>query len=297
MSRTRRGFTLIELLVVIAIIAILIGLLLPAVQKIRAAAARIKCANNLKQIGLAMHNYHDRYSRLPPGYETRFAANGDEIGPGWGWATHILPDLEQDPLYRQIRLDLDIADPANANVRVQSLKMFLCPSDLDVEQFDVKAEDGSVVTRVAHAHYVAMFGHGEFDQYPALGIFYRNSRTKLTDIKDGTSNTIMVGERASTLALPTWTGCITGGATWPIDPSGGTEGPQALCLGHTGEDDEIHTPNSANLHVGDFSSKHTSGVNFLLADGSVRIIRDTVPPATWKALGTRQMGEVFSGDY
>src|SRR5438309_4717756 len=108
----RRAFTLIELLVVIAIIAILIALLVPAVQKVREAAARTQCKNNLKQIGLALHNYHGTYKRFPPGYQTQVAADNSDLGPGWGWAAYLLDDLEQGNLKRRIRFDLQISDPA-----------------------------------------------------------------------------------------------------------------------------------------------------------------------------------------
>src|SRR3954454_15319894 len=128
--RGRFGFTLIELLVVIAIIAVLIGLLLPAIQKVREAAARAKCQNNLKQIGLAFHNYHSAKGRFPSGFVSRAVSeDGPGLGPGWGWAAFLLPYLEQEPLFRRIDLTRDVADPANAAARVASVPLFLCPSD------------------------------------------------------------------------------------------------------------------------------------------------------------------------
>src|SRR5438045_680675 len=167
-GRVRPAFTLIELLVVIAIIAVLIGLLLPAVQKVREAAARTKCMNNLKQIGTAMHAYHGVYGYFPPGFTSQAATvNGDSLGPGWGWAAHLLPYVEQDPLYRQISFAKDITDPANAAPRVRPLTLYLCPSDSPpTPTFTVVGDGGTPITTVAFANYVGVGGIYEVTDYP-----------------------------------------------------------------------------------------------------------------------------------
>ncbi len=318
MSSSRRGFTLIELLVVIAIISVLIGLLLPAVQKVREAASGIKCRNNLKQIGLALHNYHGRMNRFPPGYISGVGPGGpaDDTGPGWGWASQILPDLEQDNLYRQIQFNLDIKDPANAVARTAVLPIFLCPSDGGDDVFNVNVlGDGppysTPLVQVAHSNYVGMFGKPEITPDPGYllpdpdrgpqtrGMFYRNSKVRLADVRDGTSSTLFVGERSYDLAYAIWTGAVTGGQCPPHAPNPygyGPEGAPVLVLGHTGDGSELppHTPNSRVNHVDDFWSHHPQGVNFLFVDGSVRYIADSINPISWWALGTRMGGEVIS---
>ncbi len=279
-----RGFTLIELLVVIAIIAILIGLLLPAVQKVRAAAARMQCKNNLKQIGLALHSYHDRESRLPPGYSTAVASNGIESGPGWGWASFLLDDLEQGNLARQIAPNTPIGSAVHATVRTQSLKVFLCPSDDNIGTFTTT----TVPVNVAHANYVGVFGSNEIEPNPGAGngVFFRNSRVKFGDMRDGLSNTFVVGERSTDIALATWTGAIPG-AEVPLrsDPSE-LEGNFLLVLGR-GD----HEPNSPSAHIDDFYSRHTQGVNCLFGDGSVHSVGNQINPAVWAAIQTRNGGE------
>jgi prepilin-type N-terminal cleavage/methylation domain-containing protein/prepilin-type processing-associated H-X9-DG protein len=318
---SQRAFTLIELLVVIAIIAILIGLLLPAVQKVREAANRTQCRNNLKQIGLALHSYHDRISSFPPGYISTVGSKGpnDDKGPGWGWAALILPDLEQDNIHRQIKFDKDIKEPANKAMRMMSLPVFLCPSDggpaiFTVDVLDDPTPDYSTPLRdasgspvqVAHSNYVGMFGQPEITPDPGFlsreperglpfrGMFYRNSKVRIADVSDGTSNTLFVGERSSNLAFATWTGAVTGGQVPPRPSSSfGPEGAPVLILGHTGDASDVppHTPNSPVNHVDDFWSRHPQGVNFLFVDGSVRNINDSINPQVWWALGTRAGGE------
>jgi prepilin-type N-terminal cleavage/methylation domain-containing protein/prepilin-type processing-associated H-X9-DG protein len=293
---TQRAFTLIELLVVIAIISVLVGLLLPAVQKVREAAARIKCQNNLKQLGTALHNYHSAHHRLPPGYTSavdpsRSGAEAD-LGPGWGWGTYLLPYLEQDNLYRQITLTQPIEASIHAGPRTQVLSVFRCPSD--TPPGDTFAVDNTSI-RVAFANYAGLYGVGEASEEPAKGegVFFRNSKVRFEDIADGTSNTLAVGERSSQFVLGTWVGSVTGAAVPPRAPSGlpPEEGP-ALILGHTGE----HTPNNPTNHVDDFTSRHPQGANFLLCDGSVRVIGNTVNRAAWQAVGTRAGGEAVGLD-
>lgn len=295
----RNGFTLIELLVVIAIIAVLVGLLVPAVQKVREAANRMSCTNNLKQIGLALHNHNDTFGSFPAGYMDfqSQVANPANLGPGWGWGSRILPFLEQDNLYRAIRFDKSVADPLNASIRAQVVKTFLCPSDNHSQAF---MTDGNGVN-VGPSNYVGMFGSSEMEEYPGRGegCFFRNSRIRIADLADGSSNTLMIGERSSRLCKSTWTGFVLGAVTFPVGEPDDAEQPYPLILGHTGvmdPEDPPHTPNGLKLHAEDFSSNHTGGVNFLQGDGAVRMIRNSIRPAAWVALGTRAGGEVIQED-
>lgn len=301
LSHKRSGFTLIELLVVIAIIAVLVGLLVPAVQKVREAANRMSCTNNLKQIGLAIHNYHGNFGSFPPGYSD-FQANPSDptdLGPGWGWATHILPFLENDSLYKQINLNLPIQHANNQAAAQAVVKSFLCPSDSHNVAFTPKGG----TTLIGPSNYVGVYGGPEISDEPGRGdgVFYRNSRVRISDILDGTSNTVCIGERSSNLLKCTWTGLVLGAkAVGPNHPDE-EEPPHPLFLGHTGlynpAAGEIpHVPNAPIAHVDDFWSRHPMGVNFVLCDGSVRMINNTIKPQAWVGLATRAGGEVFSLD-
>jgi prepilin-type N-terminal cleavage/methylation domain-containing protein/prepilin-type processing-associated H-X9-DG protein len=312
----RRGFTLIELLVVIAIIAILIGLLLPAVQKVRDAAARIKCTNNLKQLGLALHNYHDANRCFPPGYVDRntdpSSTPDNDRGPGWGWATFLLPYVEQDNVAKQIDFNQGVGLGSNAAVCQLALAVHQCPADPYPQNFTVWPTN--VV--VAHGNYVGNSGWEEcFSNAGGLsqagnGPFYRNSRTTFASVTDGTSNTIFVGERSGNHSPSTWTGAVTGGrcpawmATVPPAPYAPPPGPaydnadfnEALVLAHG---NATHVP-SADFPIFDpdtFYSTHTGqGANFLFGDGSVHFLTSSIDPYTFQHLCTVAGGEVL-GDW
>jgi prepilin-type N-terminal cleavage/methylation domain-containing protein len=299
--RQRRGFTLVELLVVIAIVAVLLGLLLPAVQKVRESAARAQCQNNLHQIGLALHNYHGRTGSFPPGYVCpQPQANPDYTAPGWGWAALLLPDLEQDNLARQINYALPVEDPSNQAARTPALKLFVCPADRATGVFTVYSQAGTPLAQAATNSYAASFGVGvdldeELDDPD--GVFSRNSRVRITDITDGSSNTFAVGERAALLTQTPWAGAVSFGTTRvtpgaPVINPGAVEEAPTQVLAHVA----VHTLNDPNSDPEDFYTPHTGAGLFLFADGSVRPVRVGVSLAVLQALATRDGGETVNAD-
>jgi prepilin-type N-terminal cleavage/methylation domain-containing protein/prepilin-type processing-associated H-X9-DG protein len=303
--RSRRAFTLIELLVVIAIIAVLIALLLPAVQAAREAARRSQCLNNLKQFGLAMHNYHGTHDTFPPGYISNFNAAGDDTGPGWGWGTMLLGQLEQMPLYNAVNFSLLTTDPASQTVRQSSLSVFICPSNAGGSGL-LTIKDGSgnvLVSDLVPGQYIAVAGQWEPEEFPAPnnGVFFRNSKIGLRDMTDGSSTTLLAGERSQNVANAAWLGMIPLGQscnnpTWPVQDC---EASNVLILGHTGPSPDetwIDTPNYKKAWADDFHSLHPGGCNFLFGDGSIRFVKETINPQVFSYLATRAGGEVVSSD-
>jgi prepilin-type N-terminal cleavage/methylation domain-containing protein len=290
--RRLRGFTLIELLVVIAVIAVLVALLLPAVQQAREAARRTSCRNNLKQIGLALHNYLSRTDCYPPGYLSIVNPDGSEAGFGWAWGTFLLGDLDQGPLLQQVTFTRDIADPVNAVPRKLSLPAHQCPSEVFNGIFTVDDQNGNPVAEVAHGSYVAVNGNGGVSGNEGTndGAFVRNRSFRPQHIIDGLSNTFFISERATSMSFTTWTGAVTNGIVPSIrDPSAAEEA-GALVMGHCGP----HIPNNPEVTDADaLSSFHPQGVHFLLGDGSVRFIGSSISVKLYDALASRAGGEVI----
>lgn len=313
--RRPTGFTLIELLVVIAVIGILIALLLPAVQAAREAAWRASCTNNMKQMGVALHNYHDAHGTFPPGYVNLFergatdaaASAEDEFGPGWGWASMILPQMEQGPIFDAINFDLPVHYPGNETARLTRIGSYLCPSDFVRPAVPVRDETNqATIVEVGTSNYVGVYGTGEIEDAPGRGdgVFFRNSRVRVGDIRDGTSQTIAVGERSHNLSYVTWTGRVDGG--WLFTTSSieggtntfnpGSEEAFTMILGPVGHEDPPRTPNNPRAHVEDFWTRHRGGANFLFGDGSVRFVKDGIGHQVFLSLATRSGGEVISAD-
>jgi len=359
LRKNRPGFTLIELLVVIAIIAILIGLLVPAVQKVRAAAARAQCSNNLKQIGLGLHNYHDVYKQFPVG-------EFNDDNHNWGWASAILPYIEQGPLYTQLNAgylvnffifipgngpnvsigtvngqtnglgwDVDNANTTNpaagtgpgggivntsaANGGAETvIPIFMCPSDVwpnaspqGYGKLNYLACMGSDVTPVCNGGVAEAPTWASWSCPSYLtenGILMQSNNNnatitvKLTAIPDGSSNTALVGEVTAN-ALPGTTNNLytTNGPTnsgcFPIwaggNPNCSGQGYQHNYFRIMDANYPLNmVPITGDFHVNrTFSSQHTTGANFVFADGAVHFITNDIAPLVYQGLGTRNGGE------
>jgi prepilin-type N-terminal cleavage/methylation domain-containing protein/prepilin-type processing-associated H-X9-DG protein len=330
----RRGFTLIELLVVISIIAVLIALLLPAVQSAREAARRAQCVNNLKQIALAMHNYHDQFDSFPSGdLAGGTNPNGSDWWTGfwWPWAWLVLPQMEQAPLYNASNAFLDQMDNSNFTVNQSIIASYLCPTDDTNKVFSnmrwVTAMNNFALLSAAYTgavmNYVGNWGDmrtgSPWDLYagePTLswgcvnkfrGIFGDCSSGAVTTVAsctDGTSNTFLVGENS-----PYYNGAllwVDGTATYastviPLNwicnlQDGQVDVDGTICsVQYLNSIQAPHCYRNQTYNYG-FKSKHPGGANFAFADGSVHFIKQTINPRTYNALGSRAGGEVISSN-
>lgn len=331
-SRKRFGFTLIELLVVIAIIAILIALLLPAIQNAREAARRLQCRNNLKQLGIAMHNYHDTFNTFPPGF--RFIAGSPSAALGTAFYS-LLPYLEQGSLGASINLSAPWHSLTPV-IAQRQVPVFVCPSDSATNPTTypllttMNLPVGGTFANASYGFSVGFRdsmcfspGFGAPPTTPQSGVFAFHSKTRLADITDGSSNTFAVGEAASGLPLCNGIGCTT------PDPNG-TKATHSWLVGgfsieflyvagfrySGGWISTVEPPNKSPVTdsrymlsgnafqdcrasweggphwVSNARSMHTGVVQFLFCDGSVRPLSNSIDPGAYRALSTIQGGDV-----
>jgi len=312
----RRGFTLIELLVVIAIIAVLIALLLPAVQAAREAARRAQCVNNLKQIGLGLHNYESSVGSFPYGADTYGTITNSGISGlnQWGgnWVLLILPQIEQTTLYNAFNFSLRTVDKANTTVTTTFLGGFLCPSDGIGGNQPIRTDRNEVANSMA-LWYVGNMGPTNMDNKvpfcpptpsgstnqsycvqgnwgstsssvsgQMVGMFSRfNQAQRIAGVTDGMSNTFFVGE-----SLPDQ--CKYFGAYLHNFPLAPTSIPVNLT--------QLKLANNIFYQVCGYKSRHSGGVNFLMGDGTVRFVKTSINYQVYNAAGSSGMGEVVSSD-
>ncbi len=306
MKNRHRGFTLVELLVVIAIIGILIGMLLPAVQTVRESARRTQCANNIRQIGLALLNFESGNQHFPPGWRS---------DSGWGWMSHTLPFIDQGNLFKEFDFKVSMLDPSYSLAIQTKVGGQFCPSSTnDADSHTLTLEPTGTPVEIARTHYVGCIGSSvrvqnmdDGQTCPSLtllesqgfidGMFYKDSQTSIRDIRDGASNTILVGERSGDIFDSQWPGVFEGSthAGWRIvgwtgEPPNNPQRTEPLIIVNddgSEEELEIHFHGFAqfnSMHLGDVT-------NFCFVDGSVRPIRDDISPFVFKAMGTIHGGD------
>jgi prepilin-type N-terminal cleavage/methylation domain-containing protein/prepilin-type processing-associated H-X9-DG protein len=320
--RNRRAFTLIELLVVIAIIAVLIGLLLPAVQKVREAASRMSCSNNLHQLSLAMHGCHDVNGAFPAGYINKVSDKFPTIAAShfrWSWIALLSPYLEQTNIYNSLDLTIPLYDQTNNVFAVNEpavsslVKVLLCPSD----------RQDFVTTGYGPNNYTGNLGSGNNGGPRANsdGILFENSKIAFRDITDGTSNTALLSEHilglgGAVITDPTLVDERFMWGRWPHPMPVSDDACASITTfnqdrgarwadgeAQYAEYDHHYPPNAAAWDCVAFEwswkaarSKHTGGVNVAFCDGSVHFVSNSINIVTWQALGSRNGGEVL-GDY
>jgi prepilin-type N-terminal cleavage/methylation domain-containing protein/prepilin-type processing-associated H-X9-DG protein len=297
MIQRHRGFTLIELLVVIAIIAVLIGLLLPAVQKVREAASRMACTNNLKQLGLALHQFHDNRGKFPPGQVMGpLPEAGVPNAVNHGWGPFLLPFIEQQPLFNQYHWDLKVTDPVNRPVGATQLQIFQCPSAEPNRVYTAGPSGMGACGDYAPTWYVdaALVEKGLIDPLGNYqGVLQRNHMTRRCEITDGTSHTILLAEDAGRPRLwrmgrPGPDQTVEGGP-WAAVNNG------IMLQGSTADGTMRPGPCAINFtNERQVYSFHPGGANAVFADGSVHFLGSGMSLRVLAALVTRAGGEALS---
>jgi prepilin-type N-terminal cleavage/methylation domain-containing protein/prepilin-type processing-associated H-X9-DG protein len=299
-AKPRPGFTLIELLVVIAIIGILIGLLLPAVQKVREAANRMKCQNNLKQMGLALHGYHDTFGVLPPGVATG-------LGNMLSFHVRILPHMEQTPLYRKFNMSAAYDNATNLALGLDLVPSYQCPTATQLfTEYGSGEWSGGKMTYTNHYYGVA----GPIGTNPKTGVAYTSLTTNqgnestqgmlgmgtqvhLTDVTDGTSNTLMLGEMSWTDAnyYRVWT-------RGTYDDTTNPDRDTTCCRNVANAINSTPYNGSNNANNTSFGSEHAArGANFAMGDGSVRWVSASISLGTYLSVASMNGGELIGSDF
>ncbi len=270
---TGRGFTLVELLVVIAITGILISLMLPAVQSSREAARRLLCQHQLRQLGLALQNYHGLHSVFPAGSYVQ--GPSFPVQTGWGWGAMLLPYVEQSAIYGTIDFNVGTSVGGNRQVILQPISLWRCPSDIGPDRMPVVPV------------YRPSFEIASGNYCGVEGILRPMSRMRFADITDGTSQTLILGER---VVQPSVNGSLPHTAGW-FGQIAFTDGYEYRSVPHLPALGAFPINGSRNSPYY-FSSRHTSGATFVFADGSVRLLSDNLDATVFEALGTPGGGEI-----
>ena len=320
-SRHRQAFTLVELLVVIAIIGILVGLLLPAVQQAREAARRMQCSNNLKQLGLAMHNYESSYKRFPPGNMV-----GSSFSVGLSVHSRLLPFLEQSNVYQLVDFNYAYNHVNNNPARLQNISTYLCPSDdfskLAVTLGGPNSYYANSGTNILAGSPPTLASDPNFGMPECNGIYYRDSRVRPGDIVDGLSNTVAFSEKIAgdgNNGISTPNSDTFQPGTYPANADEAMRDCLAVNVTDLGKQGysnvgapwiqayhsttlyyHVLPPNTRSCMfppgriATTAGSRHSGGVSSVLCDGSVRFIAGSIEIGTWRAIGTRNNAEVVA---
>jgi hypothetical protein len=302
----RRGSLYLEGFIVVLLAGTFLAILVPHFVRARAVARRTACLNNLKNLSLGLLNYCELHETFPPGYIARGvspdAPAAEEHGPGWGWGAMMLPNIDQQFVFRTFDFSADVPGVTT------KISIFTCPDD-DVPPFTVTSETGGLIP-LAPSSFVGVAGRGSLTERPGNpskpGMFYRNSNVRLDDVRDGISNTLLLGERRSFVERPsgriidissTWVGAVSGVFRDPgYVGEQGLEGPGSLTLGIVGQGDPIPLkipPDCPPEGLG-FSSMHDAGVHFARADGSCSLMNKEIDIDLFMRLGQRADGEPAS---
>lgn len=316
-----KGFTLIELLVVIAIIAVLIALLLPAVQQAREAARRSQCKNNMKQLGLAIHNYHDTYSHFPMCYYTEIGRGSPTLGPQQSWMIGILPNIDQAPLFSTFNFGWGVTNdprgtaiPNNSASSQTHIPVFRCPSDNSLNLVDNRSDGG--LTRAVTSYKACAGANWAWGIYPSTA-FYNNTlwgvtnngldygngimcrnwgtthSTRIRDVVDGTSTTFAVGEAIPAYSQWNWwwlNNATTATTSIPLNAK--PVCPQSVGLT---KDAGLRACNYDWPNNYSFASMHVGGAHFMMCDGSARFISDNIDYTMYRNISTINNGEITAG--